>query len=123
MNVSGHGGPGPRPDASSTVSASLIVPSGLAAVVLAFSIFFAVTSLVVVSMRIWVRARAKILGLDDGLMAMGLLLFLANTGLASYATFQGLGSPGDQIGDSMRKQGLKVSEPECLLVCKLDVVC
>lgn len=109
MNASGHaGGGGPRP--GSTSSASIIVPSGLAAVVLTFAIFFAVLSLVVVSMRIWVRARAKILGLDDGLMAMGLLCFLANTGLASYATFQGLGTSGDQIGDSMRVVGLKVRD-------------
>lgn len=91
-----------------SASVAYIMPEGLAAVVLAVSIFFAVASLVVVTLRLWIRARGNILGWDDGLMGFGLLLFLTSAGLASYATFQGLGTPNAGVGSSMKVFGLKV---------------
>ncbi|KAI1866826.1 hypothetical protein JX265_001199 [Neoarthrinium moseri] len=107
-------GPGlglePEPPGSGpldNLTGSYVAPEGLAAVVLAFSVFFAVTSLLVVSLRLWIRGRTKILGLDDGLMAIGLLLFLADAGLASYATFQGLGMPFSKMNKGSITEGLK----------------
>lgn len=91
-----------------TSTLAYMLPRGLAIVILVFSIFFAVMSLVVVSLRIWIRARGNILGWDDGLMGGGLLLFLASAGLASYATFEGLGVPVSDIDSEMRVVGQKV---------------
>ncbi|KAH6647892.1 hypothetical protein BKA67DRAFT_662639 [Truncatella angustata] len=89
------------------VTVAFIVPQGLAAVILTFSLFFAVASLVIVSLRIWIRARSNIIGWDDGLMVCGLVLFLVDTGLASYGTFQGLGTPNAEVGSQMEIIGLK----------------
>ena len=93
------------------IKADYMVPQGLSAVILAVSIFFGITSLGVVSLRLWIRGRANILGWDDGLMAMGLALFLVAAGMASYDTFQGLGTPTDLVDGDMEIVGLKVSNP------------
>ncbi|ETS78112.1 hypothetical protein PFICI_10174 [Pestalotiopsis fici W106-1] len=87
--------------------AAYMMPQGLSAVILALSIFFGITSLGVVSLRLWIRGRANILGWDDYLMATGLALFLVAAGMASYDTFQGLGSPTDLVDDDMEIIGLK----------------
>ncbi|KAM0820084.1 hypothetical protein AB5N19_05903 [Seiridium cardinale] len=110
--TSPSGGDGPLrdpgiPDTGNDPTTPYIVPDGLAAVILAFSIFFAIASLAVVSLRIWIRTRGSMLGWDDGLMAAGLLLFLVAAGLASYDTFEGLGSPNNEVGSEMRLIGLK----------------
>ncbi|KAI0175038.1 hypothetical protein BJ166DRAFT_587791 [Pestalotiopsis sp. NC0098] len=84
-----------------------LMPQGLSAVILAISLFFAITSLGVVSLRIWIRGRANILGWDDYFMAVGLALFLVAAGMASYDTFQGLGTPTKLIDDDMEIVGLK----------------
>lgn len=86
-----------------------LMPQGLSAVILAISLFFAITSLGVVSLRIWIRGRANILGWDDYFMAVGLALFLVAAGMASYDTFQGLGTPTKLIDDDMEIVGLKVN--------------
>lgn len=94
-------------DDSATVA--YILPNGLGIVILVFSIFFSVMSLLVVSLRFWIRARGHILGLDDGLMGVGLLFFLVSTGLSSYATFEGLAAPVDVVDSKMKVVGQKVS--------------
>jgi hypothetical protein len=112
--TTGGGSPGgPPPDsgltgASDGSSASYMVPNGLSAVILAFCIFFSLVSFIVVFIRVWIRGRSNILGWDDGLMVSGLVLFLVAAGLASYATFQGLGSPNSEVSSEMKVIGLKV---------------
>ncbi|KAH8666810.1 hypothetical protein BX600DRAFT_436191 [Xylariales sp. PMI_506] len=82
-------------------------PMGVGIVVLTFCIFFSVLSLIVVSLRVWVRGRSKMLGWDDALMVIGLLLYLATAVLAGYATFHGLGGPPNRVSSSMNTQGVK----------------
>lgn len=102
----GTGGPA---DTLETNTSDYISPGGLAAVLLGFCVFFAITSLFIVSLRLWVRGRGKMLGLDDWLMLVGLVLFLVDTGLIAYATTQGLGTPNFLVPANMKMSGLKVS--------------
>lgn len=104
---SANGTDGGTPTDNTT--STYVVPSGLAAAVFAFCIFFSVAALLTVSLRIWVRARAKMLGLDDWCMMAGLVLFLVDAGLAAYATFLGLGTSKELVAINTQKIGLKVS--------------
>ncbi|KAH8657792.1 hypothetical protein BX600DRAFT_514342 [Xylariales sp. PMI_506] len=100
-------GSGPVVGPQDDVVIPYIVPKGLAAAVLTFGIFFGVTSLGIVSLRLIIRLRSKTLGADDGLMLLGLVLYLADVGFASYATFEGLGTQDANLTKLMKQVGLK----------------
>ncbi|KAI0473161.1 hypothetical protein GGR56DRAFT_602444 [Xylariaceae sp. FL0804] len=69
-----------------------VVPEGLAAVIFAVCIFFSVISLGALALRMLLRLRTRAFGLDDGLMVIGLVVFLGTAALAALATWHGLGS-------------------------------
>lgn len=48
-----------------------INPLGLGRTLLGVTIFFAVATAFIISLRCWVRIRHKVFGIDDGLMVVG----------------------------------------------------
>lgn len=51
-------------------------PAGLAASLLAVTVAFTAVSVVVVTLRLWMRVRSRCLGPEDWFMGVGLALFL-----------------------------------------------
>ncbi|KAK8007322.1 hypothetical protein PG989_001312 [Apiospora arundinis] len=68
-----------------------IAPAGLAAATLAVTVVLGALSIVTVTLRIYVRSSIKALALDDYLMTIGLLFFVACCTFTSMDVYSGLG--------------------------------
>ncbi|KAI0485080.1 hypothetical protein GGR56DRAFT_669574 [Xylariaceae sp. FL0804] len=88
-------------------NATSLVPTGLAAAILAMAFFFFVLSILTVAGRTMVRLREGCFGVDDGLMLAGLALFMVVCGLASYDACIGLGSRDEKLNEHMAREGRK----------------
>ncbi|KAK8848637.1 cation-transporting atpase 4 [Apiospora arundinis] len=68
-----------------------IAPVGLAAATLAVTVVLGALSIITVTLRIYVRSSIKALALDDYLMTIGLLFFVACCTFTSMDVYSGLG--------------------------------
>uniref|UniRef100_A0A8H7NQH5 Rhodopsin domain-containing protein n=1 Tax=Bionectria ochroleuca TaxID=29856 RepID=A0A8H7NQH5_BIOOC len=84
-----------------------LAPTGFAATILAVTCVLAGLSFITVSLRTVVRFSDKLFGLDDGLMLVGLILFLAECGVVSYGTFVGLGYKDESTDDHTKFEAVK----------------
>ncbi|KAI1336925.1 hypothetical protein F5Y15DRAFT_392719 [Xylariaceae sp. FL0016] len=84
-----------------------LMPAGLGMILLCFTVFLFFASMVVVVLRTWLRARNRTFGVDDGLMLVGLALFLSDAGIVCYDTFCGLGQTDSHIADQTQQTGIK----------------
>ncbi|KAI9157968.1 hypothetical protein HJFPF1_05953 [Paramyrothecium foliicola] len=82
-------------------------PEGLAAAVLGITIALGALAIITVTLRSFVRVTTGQFGTDDGLMLLGMLLFVADCGVVSYDTYVGLGSKDDLLNVPMQLQGIK----------------
>ncbi|TDZ61802.1 hypothetical protein CTRI78_v004085 [Colletotrichum trifolii] len=65
------------------------------------------TSLLVVLLRIWARMKTRAVGLDDYLMAVGLLIFLSCCVFTCFAVFAGMGTYDNRLRDWNQVAGVK----------------
>ncbi|KAH6646008.1 hypothetical protein BKA67DRAFT_541001 [Truncatella angustata] len=91
--------------AADTVWVSSLDETGLA--IVATSITLGIISLVVVSLRAFVRFRENVFGWDDGLMAGGLVLFLVDVALACVGACRGLGKENSDLNAFMQVEATK----------------
>ncbi|KAK7962882.1 uncharacterized protein PG986_003707 [Apiospora aurea] len=90
--------------------------TGLATVVT--SVICGFISIVVVSLRSYVRARDKTFGLDDGLMFGGLILYIVDVILGSIGSMHGLGTVNAKLNPTMMMEATKY-----LMIWMLIYVC
>ncbi|KAK8008177.1 hypothetical protein PG991_010728 [Apiospora marii] len=90
--------------------------TGLATVVT--SVICGVISIVVVSLRCFVRTRDQTFGLDDGLMFGGLLLYIVDVALGSIGSMHGLGTVNAKLNTNMMIEATKY-----LMIWMLIYVC
>ncbi|TID27089.1 hypothetical protein E2P81_ATG01539 [Venturia nashicola] len=88
-------------------TATSIPLTGLALAIFATSAVCLVLSVITVSLRLYVRMHDSTLGLDDGLILSGLLIYAVDVGLACHGATVGLGSKTAHINPFMIVEGMK----------------
>lgn len=73
-----------------------VQPTGFSAAIIAISVIFCALSILVVALRTVTRLQQRFFGIDDGLMVAGTAIYIAATGISSYACFRGVGIPAPE---------------------------
>ncbi|KAF4952448.1 hypothetical protein FSARC_12643 [Fusarium sarcochroum] len=82
-------------------NATTLQPRGNGHVLLALCILFPILSTLVVGLRCWVRAKHRVFGLDDGVMLLGWMFFMATCGILARSTYAGVGAADDRLNAHM----------------------
>ncbi|KAF5009865.1 hypothetical protein FDECE_3938 [Fusarium decemcellulare] len=78
-------------------NATTIHPRGNGEVLLALCIFFPIPSTLLVGLRCWVRAKHRVFALDDAVMLVGWMFFMATCGILARSTYAGVGAKDDEL--------------------------
>ncbi|KAM0546228.1 hypothetical protein ACHAPJ_011014 [Fusarium lateritium] len=88
-------------------TATSVEPTGLGRTLLAVTIFFLIPTTIIIVLRCWVRLRYKIFGVDDGLMLIGWMLYVAVSGIVARSTYAGLGTKDTDLNAYLQNDGRK----------------
>ncbi|KAG5660146.1 hypothetical protein KAF25_003668 [Fusarium avenaceum] len=84
-----------------------VEPTGIGCVLIATSIFFLISTSIVVALRCFVRLKHRIFGIDDGLMLFGWMLHVAFSAIAMQCVYSGLGTQDEDLNDFLRLESRK----------------
>ncbi|KAF6798272.1 hypothetical protein CSOJ01_12704 [Colletotrichum sojae] len=88
-----------------------VQPEGLAAAIFGVTIGSTAVCLVVVGLRVWVRAKLSTFGFEDYLMVAGVAISMAHNAIVMYGAFTGIGSPDSKLDVAIMIEGAKASPP------------
>ncbi|KAF5697606.1 integral membrane protein PTH11 [Fusarium mundagurra] len=74
-----------------------VTPEGPGLALLIVALFFASTTTIIIALRCGIRAKHHVFAMDDSLMLIGWMLFIAVVGFVSKGTSYGLGAKDDRL--------------------------
>lgn len=108
----------------STTTHWLSHPDGLGMATLVLAVVMSILCAVIVAMRTWTKYHLGTFSLDDGLMVIGLALFIACSVFTSLAVSTGLGTVDDRLTAWNDTETVKVSgrqplgfSTKCMVQC------
>ncbi|KAM0318321.1 hypothetical protein ACHAPQ_010706 [Fusarium lateritium] len=89
------------------VSATSVEPTGLGRTLLGVTIFFLIPTSIIIVLRCYTRLKHHIFGVDDGLMLIGWMLYVAVSGIVMRSTYAGLGTKDKDLNAYLQNDGRK----------------
>ncbi|KAM0337465.1 hypothetical protein ACHAPU_011542 [Fusarium lateritium] len=88
-------------------SATAVEPTGLGRTLFGLTIFFLIPTSIIIALRCYTRLRHRIFGVDDGLMMIGWMLYVAVSGIVMRSTYSGLGTKDEDLNANLQNDGRK----------------
>ncbi|EXA35270.1 hypothetical protein FOQG_16124 [Fusarium oxysporum f. sp. raphani 54005] len=88
-------------------TATSVEPTSLGRTLLAVDIFFLIPISIILILRYYARLKHQLFDVDDGLMLIGWMLYVAVSGIVARSVFAGLGTKDENLNTYLQNDGRK----------------
>ncbi|KAM5520114.1 integral membrane protein [Fusarium oxysporum f. sp. phaseoli] len=89
-------------------TATSVEPTSLGRTLLAVDIFFLIPISIILILRYYARLKHQLFDVDDGLMLIGWMLYVAVSGIVARSVFAGLGTKDENLNTYLQNDGRKL---------------